>query len=182
MGMGYGVGAFWLLFLGAVSSWIAQEYDFRKMFWIGLSAPALFAAAIPPASTGHIDPNIKTGWFHNLSPIGVAEASETERQCVGDTPFVKGVKIFFGVEPPPAEKFSVIAGSYKDPRIAQEKAKAINNENPTLKARVGIRACSSEYFPVVVGDALPPDEARKVMTKTLKLDAVEDAYLSPGPR
>jgi hypothetical protein len=179
---GYSIGLVVLLFLGAVSAWVVREYDFRKMFWVGLSAPALLAAAIPPLPTDATRPLIRSSLIDYLSPVSSALADDGAIKCVGDDAFTKGVKTFFGVPPKRSDKYTVIVGSFKDTKPAQEKIKQINSEEPTLKARLGVRSCASDWVPVVVGDPLPLDEAKKILYRAENLDSISDAYLSPGPR
>jgi hypothetical protein len=179
---GYSIGLAVLLFLGAVSSWIFREYDFRKMFWVGLSAPALLAAGIPALPTDGSRPAIRSGLINYFSPVASAWAEDGTVKCVGDDAFTKGVKTFFGVPAQRSDKYTVIVGSFKDTKPAQEKIKQINSEEPALKARLGVRSCASDWIPVVVGDPLPLDEAKKVLLRAENLDSVSDAYLSPGPR
>lgn len=183
--VGYCLGLAVLVFLGAISAWIVKENDFRKMFWVGLSAPALFAAGIPAQQ--QVNPIVKSSAF--FSPISVAEAqpaamrADAPPPCVGDSAFTKGWKTFWGVQPEQSDTFTVVAGSFTDFSTAQAKARQLNDANNLgMKARVGPRACSSAYYPVIIGDALPADEARKVLAKVIKATGVEDAYLSPGPR
>jgi hypothetical protein len=179
---GYGIGLAVLLFLGAISAWIFREYDFRKMFWVGLSAPSLLAAGIPPVPNQAQHSDIRGSLIDYLAPISSARADDNSIKCVGDDAFTKGVKTFFGVPPQRSDKYTVIVGSFKDTKPAQDKIKQINSEEPALKARIGIRSCSSDWIPVVVGDPLPLDEAKKVLLRVENLDSVSDAYLSPGPR
>lgn len=182
--LGYSLGLLVLVFLGSISSWIVKEEDFRKMFWVGLSAPALLAAGIPSQQAP--SPIVKQGAFY-LSPISAAHAQGNPNfnmatDCVGDSAFQKGWKTFWGVPQERSDTFHVVAGSFSDIAAAQAKAKQLNTVNPGLKARVGARSCSSAYYPVVIGDLLPPDEARKALARVIKDTGVEDAYLSPGPR
>jgi hypothetical protein len=179
---GYSIGLAVLLFLGAISAWIFREYDFRKMFWVGLSAPSLLAAGIPSVPNTGSHPDVRAALINYFSPITAARADDSVVKCVGDDAFTKGVKTFFGVPPQRSDKYTVIVGSFKDAKPAQEKIKQINSEEPSLKARLGIRSCASDWIPVVVGDPLPLDEARKVLYRVENLDSVSDAYLSPGPR
>jgi hypothetical protein len=179
--MGYSIGLIVLVFLGCISAWIVHEYDFRKMFWVGLSAPSLFAAGIPPLPAYASVP-VQTTWIENIGISTANAADDMSSRCVGDTAFVKGFKTFFGVPSERGDRYVVIIGSYRQPERAQARARQINEQEPSLRARVGARACSSDYYPVIVGEPATPDEASKTLSRVLKLDIVEDAYLSPGPR
>jgi hypothetical protein len=184
--LGYCLGLAVLVFLGAISAWIVKEQDFRKMFWVGLSAPALLAAGIPTPSHIAPSPIVKQG-VSDLSLISVARAQGSTKfdgpgECVGDTAFTKGWKTFWGIQPDRSDTFQVVAGSFTDVAAAQAKVRQLNADNPGLKARVGARACSSAYYPVFVSDPLPAEEARKALARAIRATGIEDAYLSPGPR
>ena len=92
------------------------------------------------------------------------------------------MKTFFGVPQQKYDRYRVVVWSTKDRRAAAAKVKAVNAEDPTLKASVGKRACDSEYYPVIVGDYLPLEDAKKLRERASQLDVVDDPYLSPGPR
>jgi hypothetical protein len=190
--LGYGVGLAVLMLLGGIAAWISKETDIRKLFFIGLSAPALFAAGIntpsgtpnqatPPPAELRIEPKKGTWWIDQFSLVSPAHADDDEA-CIGDSSFTKGLKTFFGMPQQKYDRYRVIVWSTKDPKAAATKAKAVNAADPTLKASVGKRACDSEYYPVLVGDYLPLEEAKKLRDRASQLDAVDDPYLSPGPR
>lgn len=189
--MGYGLGLTVLMVLGAIAAWISNETDIRKLFFIGLSAPALFAAGIAPAAPPtvpaeqRIEQKKNIGWIDRWSPISSAYAdaeSEDLDTCVGDSSFSKGVKTFFGVAPPEYTKFRVIVWSTKDRKEALAKAKSVNAQDPSFAAFVARRRCDNEYFPVVIGTYLPLDDARILKARASKLNGIDEPYLSAGPR
>ncbi len=180
--IGYAGGAVILLILGAVAAWISAENDIRKMFFIGLSAPSLFAVAVPPASPS---PNVstgvgKTGWIIEEVISSAYAQQDISSRCIGDSAFAKGFKIFFGLREQIAG-YGVVVGSYRDPKQAAAKAALINAEDATMKARVGLRHCDNDYYPVVVGDTGSLEDAKKLAEKAKKLNSVDDAYVSPVP-
>jgi hypothetical protein len=174
---GYSIGAGILLFLGAIAAWISAEDDVRKLFFIGLSAPSLFAAGIPPAKAAEQLP-IK---FEQISFISSAYAQDSKwASCVGDSSIEKGFKVFFGVSQDKYDKARVVVGSFKDPQVATAKAKEFASKDPSLKVSVGPRRCDNDYYPIVVGDPLPLQEAKKLKEK-VQDSGFTDAYVSPGP-
>ncbi len=73
-----------------------------------------------------------------------------------------------------------MVGSAKSREEAQIKIREINSQDPSLKLRIGPRACDSDFYPVFASDYLPIDDARSLLLRARKV--VPDAYLSPGPR
>jgi hypothetical protein len=174
---GYGIGAGILLFLGAIAAWISQEDDVRKLFFIGLSAPSLFAAGIPPAKAEQSPAKLE-----QISFISSAYAQDAKwtSSCVGDSSVEKGFKVFFGIPQDKFDKARVVVGSFKDPQIASAKAKEFAAKDPSLKWSVGPRRCDNDYYPIVVGDPLPIPDAKKLKEK-VQDSGFSDAYVSPGP-
>lgn len=180
---GYAIGACVLLFLGAITAWISNDNDIRRLFFLGLSAPS-FLAIIIPAQSPEVRPALRSKGvgIEYFMPISTAYAQDrSEAACIGDNAFAKGLKVFFGVQER-YDKYRVIVGSFKNQSDAAAKAKAINAEDPSFKAVVGQRLCDNNYYPVVVGDYLPLQEAKQLMLRAEKLNSVPEAYLSPGPR
>jgi hypothetical protein len=185
--IGYLGGGVILAVLGAVAVWWSGETEsVRKMFAIGLSAPALIASAIqtnPPQGSIRVDADHKKGaWMiEQLIPSAYAQGNYRP-ECIGDSAYLKGFKLFFGVRDN-AEGYRVIVGSFLNAADAAAKAKAINAEDPNINASVGVRRCDNDYTPVIVGPAVIAslDEAKKLAAKADKLDAVGDVFISPVP-
>jgi hypothetical protein len=173
---GYSIGAGILLFLGAVAAWISAEDDVRKLFFIGLSAPSLFAAGIPPAKAEQLPIKLE-----QISFVSSAYAQDNKlASCVGDSSIAKGFKVFFGIAQDKYEMGRVVVGSFKDPQIATAKAKEFAAKDPSLKLSVGPRRCDNDYYPIVVGDPLPLQDAKKLKEK-VQDSGFTDAFVSPGP-
>jgi hypothetical protein len=182
--LGYVGGGIVLLILGVVAVWWSGETNTRKMFAIGLSAPSLFAVAVPPPSQQQVVvPTPKKGsWFiERVITSAYAQQANRAPDCIGDSAAMKGFKLFFGLREP-IVGYRVIVGSFKNQIEAVAKAKAVNAEDSTMNAVVGIRNCDSDYYPVVVGSLQTSlDDAKKLAAKAKTLDAVSDVYVSPVP-
>lgn len=180
--IGYSVGAIILLILGAVAAWISAENDIRKMFFIGLSAPSLFAAGVPPASQPSIigTTSAKPSWIIEQIITPAYGQGSVPTECIGDGAFVKGFKLFFGQREQIAG-YDVVVGSYRDPKQALAKATAINAEDASFKAHVGPRRCDNDFYPVLVGGVSSLEEAKKLAAKAKTLNSIEDAFVSPVP-
>jgi hypothetical protein len=74
-----------------------------------------------------------------------------------------------------------VIGSFKKPDDAKTLASKVNAADPTLKAVVAEPAPCNEFYAVAVsgGGFLPPETARKVQAKALKLEGISGAFLSP---
>ena len=100
-------------------------------------------------------------------------------------PFIRtrrgGLKSFFGLDDP---QYRVVIGSFKKPDDAKTLASKVNAADPTLKAVVAEPAPCNEFYAVAVsgGEFLPPETARKIQAKALKLDGISGAFLSPERR
>jgi hypothetical protein len=182
--VGYLGGAAVLFTLGAVAVWWSSEIEsIRKMFAIGLSAPALLAAAVPP--TGQL-PTIlpepkKAGWLiEQVMPSAYAQQSNWTPDCIGDSAFLKGFKLFWG-QRENTVGYRVVVGSFLSPADAAAKAKAINAEDPSMNAKVGPRRCDNDYYPVVVGNVTSLEDAKKQATKANNLNSISDVFVSPVP-
>jgi hypothetical protein len=177
----YGGSAVVFMILGAVAVLYSAVDNIRKMFAIGLSAPALLATGLSGDTAPQLIHPEKTGWFLEqiISPAYAQTVSSPE--CVGDGPFFKGLKQFWGWRDS-IVGYSVVVGSYKEPAQAAAKVAAVNAEDSSMKAHVGPRRCDNDYYPVVVGDmATSLEQAKKLQAKAENLNAVEDAYISPVP-
>jgi hypothetical protein len=171
--VGYCIGGAALAVLGAAAAVIfaSRQDNLAKVFAIGFSAPAALGGLLPSSVKAD-------GWFPDFSIVTPAHADD----CVGDGPVLTGLKVFFGAAPDKSGLYRVVAGSYKDPKVAATKAKELASTDATVKASVGPRRCGSDYYPVVVGDPLPLDDAKKKLDAVKKIDSVPpDAYLSPVP-
>lgn len=185
--VGYAIGATVLLILGALAAWISAENSLAKLFVIGLSAPSLFSSGIPKAPKPIIDPKPviekraiievpRSATISGIFFIAAAHAQTRDEPCISSHPIQKGFYIFFGVQ----EKYRVVVGSFSSRAQAVARAKAINDEDPTLKATVGLRHCDSSFYPVVVGEPLAIEEARRLLERARKIKSVEpDSFLSP---
>jgi hypothetical protein len=186
--VGYLGGTCILFVLGAVAVWWSSETEsVRKMFAIGLSAPALFASALQtPAPQGPIpvDGAQKKGsWIiEQIIPSAYAQQGNYKPDCIGDSAYLKGFKLFLGLREN-TQGYRVVVGSYLNPADAAKKAAAINAEDPSLNATVGIRRCDNNYTPVIVGSPTIAslDDAKKIAAKANKLDAVSEVFISPVP-
>jgi hypothetical protein len=186
--IGYAGGAVILFVLGAVAVWWSSETDsLRKMFAIGLSAPALFASALPTtAPQGSIPVEAdhkKASWIiERIISSAYAQQGSYKPDCIGDNAYVKGFKLFLGMKEN-IQGYRVVIGSYLNPADAAAKVKAVNAEDPTLNASVGLRRCDNDYTPALVGPPIIPslDDAKKLAAKANKLDVVSDVFISPVP-
>jgi hypothetical protein len=142
------------------------------LFLAGASATAILTMAFPA-----VKPLIKRV---DLFPISEARADDAcsyrARFTVG-----KGLKSFFGLDDP---QYRVVIGSFKKPDDAKTLASKVNAADPTLKAVVAEPAPCNEFYAVAVsgGEFLPPETARKIQAKALKLDGISGAFLSPERR
>jgi len=142
------------------------------LFLAGASATAILTMAFPA-----VKPLIKRV---DLFPISEARADDA---CSYRASFTvgKGLKSFFGLDDP---QYRVVIGSFKKPDDAKTLASKVNAADPTLKAVVAEPAPCNEFYAVAVsgGEFLPPETARKIQAKALKLDGISGAFLSPERR
>jgi len=82
-------------------------------------------------------------------------------------------------------KYWVIVGSYTDRSAAQAHADRINEEDSSAKAFVGKRKPANPYYPVIVGNYVPREQADRVMEAVFRLKSVREygsaPYLSAYP-
>jgi hypothetical protein len=171
-GLGYAVYAPFLIGLGALVAVFSDEPNRRKLFYLGMVAPALITIVL----------NGRTAQ-KALGEIGVAKAyaQTTSVQTIPDKlSVIEGLKLVLNFKDP-EPKFRVVVGSYKSQTEAALKAETIKKENPKLSLQVfvGDRAPGNEYYPVVVGGYLSLNEAISLQESVQKLKAVEGSYLSP---
>jgi hypothetical protein len=166
-------GVLVLMVLGSLVAFFENEKLRRKLFLMGVAAPALFAAAAPSVFT------LINRQVAELSPISVAYAADKATDCNPRASFsiLDGLKLFFGATGEP--RYRVIVGSYKSEQEAQKLADKINTEDPSLNAFVGKKAPCNDYFAVVVSQYLELTDAKRVLARVSKLNSVDDAYLSP---
>ena len=162
-----------LMALGSLVAFFEDEKLRRKLFLMGVAAPALFAAAAPSVFT-LIDRHVAS-----LSPISIAYASDKSPECSPRTEFsiFDGLKLFFGAASEP--RYRVIVGSYKNEQDAKKLADKITAEDPSFHAFVGRKAPCNDFYAVVVSQYLELTEAKRVLARVSKLKTVDDAYLSP---
>ncbi len=179
--VGYCLGGLALGVLGAAAAWYSAQVDPRKLFFVGISAPSIISAMIPGLDVGNAAPKVQRGsWMiEQLSPVSPAYAQASDESCIGDNPILKGFKLFFGIQEK-YDRYRIIVGSKRDFGEAEVRAKTLNSSDPSLKAYTAPRRCESEFYPIVVGDSLPLDEAKKQLEKVRQ--SIPDAYLSPVPR
>ena len=79
-------------------------------------------------------------------------------------------------------RYWVVVGSHQRREDADRQVKKINDESKEIRAFVGIKVPPNKYFPVIVGHYAPYPEAKNIKTEALKLEAVEEAYLSSGDK
>jgi hypothetical protein len=74
-----------------------------------------------------------------------------------------------------------VIGSFKKPDDAKTLASMVNTADPSLKAVVADPVPCNDFYAVAVsgGEFLPPETARKVQARALKLDVINGAFLSP---
>jgi hypothetical protein len=165
-------GIFVLMVLGSLVSFFEEEENRRKLFWMGVAAPALFTAAMPSVF-GMIDRNASVAF---ISPA----YAQNEPSCDprANLSFLDGVKLFFGANEP---RYRVIVGSFKDPSDAAQLAAKVNAEDPTVHAFVGNPAPCNPYYAVVASPFLPAGAAKRAQDRVLQLNSVSGAFLSPYP-
>ena len=175
---GYWVAPLMSAAIGAVAAWLSAVRSGRLLFLMGLMGVFIFLSLFPGLQSS----GSKTiGQFiDDVLPINFSYA-ENQEKCVGDSAFMKGFKAFFGSREY-YDKYAVVVASGTTRAEAQTKANAVNIEDPTLKLRVGPRACDNDYYPVLATDYLPLTDAKPILEKVRKLKSASDAYLSPGPR
>jgi hypothetical protein len=164
-----------LMALGSVVAFFEDEQSRRKLFLMGVAAPALFAAAAPSVFTlieHKVAEVVTISAAYAADKIEKPECNEREKFSIFD-----GLKLFFGASDEP--RYRVIVGSFKTTEGAQSMADKINAQDSSLHALIGRKAPCNDYYAVVVSPYVPLAEAKRVQAKVLKLDSVDDAYLSP---
>jgi hypothetical protein len=166
--------------LGAVGGWISDENKVHKIFWVAISAPVIIAAAASGWSSSKIPqvlPVGKAGWnLEQYLPITPAYAEDlpstvpTVEVAQADSPFVDGLRSFFGVGPG-SQRYRVVVASIND----YDKAKAAADRLNTMKvlpqpASVGDRKFGNEYFPVVVDGWQTYQAAKELRDKLASMD------------
>ena len=183
-----------LIFLGGLLSWASDDETKRlKLLAIAISAPALittWAGATKPPTKPEKLPSISeklpvmqeklpsTSWQISISEKAYAAEQgnpESKDQSTLNS-VVEGIGIFFGYGRE-IKKFWVVAGSHRDYEQARAQRISINNEDPSMDAFVG-PPNSNGYYAVVLGQALPLEEAKDRKQKASKLKSVKDVFLS----
>jgi hypothetical protein len=158
--------------IGGFVAWLSVQKSVRLLFLIGMFGVQILLTISPSLqSTSEL--------IQQIQPITVAYAADTD-QCVGDTAFFKGFKAAFGVREK-YDKYAVIVASGKNVDDARIKLRRISAVDSTLKLKVGPRACSNDFYPVIASEYLSLDEANAALEKVKKSTGLSDAYLSPGP-
>jgi hypothetical protein len=168
---GYTVSAL----IGAVIAWLSAQKSGRLLFLIGMFGVQILLTIFPGLQS-----KAPSGGQSLGIPIITPAYAQNEPPCVGDSAFTKGFKAAFGVRDQ-SDKFVVVVASGKSPGEAQNKLKAVSALDPTLKLRVGPRACDNDYYPVYATDWLPMGDAKVALEKIKKTTGITDAFLSPGP-
>lgn len=211
MAIGYAIIGPILIFLGAVFGWASGEQNKIKLLALGISAPALVttyaggqsmfdtrvtaeirsiesapAIASGPASLpGLLSPvtPVQAGMVApGLSPALQADGAGTIWLTGG---VKESVQLFFGVGKQQALEthYRVIVGSHANRQAAENQARRINAERPSMSAFVGTRADGNPNYPVVlVAEALPRGEANRLRSQAMQLDSINQAYVSASPR
>ena len=79
-------------------------------------------------------------------------------------------------------RYWVIVGSFRDEKNAQAFADTISKQAPDLpKPFVGKTSPDNPFYPVIVGDYVPRQEAEKIRQQALNSKLITDAYLSDYP-
>jgi hypothetical protein len=160
-----------LMALGSLVALFEDEDSRRKLFLMGVAAPALFTAAMPSVFA------VVERKVSELAPISTAQAAENTSCDQGGTlSWVDGLKLFFGADEP---RYRVIVGSFKSPSDATALVAKVNTEDPSLHAFVAQPAPCNPYYAVVASPYLPAAEAKRVQDHVLKLESVSGAFLSP---
>jgi hypothetical protein len=174
-----------LVFLGGLVCWAVDETNRLKLLALGVAAPAMITTfAGGPKSDINQAGNEKAGWYEMINPVtsAFAQSSQPNSQQCPQSSLAEGAKLFFGVgQNVASDKYWVVVGSHKNQAQAESQAAEINKQDPSMKAFVGKRAPCNEYYPVIVGDYLPRVDAEAIRKKAMKLNAVEDSYLSAFP-
>ncbi|MEM9105924.1 MAG: hypothetical protein AAGC96_09720 [Pseudomonadota bacterium] len=209
--IGYAIIGPILIFLGAVFGWASGEQNRIKLLALGISAPALVTtyaggqSMLDTRATAEIR-SIEAGPSHltetssplrHLTPVtpvyaGVITSGLSlapKHESTGDVHAISGVKdsvkLFFGVGKQQAlqSHYRVIAGFHSNRQAAVNQAKRINAEDASMAAFVGARADGNPNYPVVlVGESLPRDDANRLRTEAMKLNSINQAYVSASPR
>jgi hypothetical protein len=167
--IGYYIMAPLLLFLGALVAWASYENHRLKLLAIAVAAPALITTWAGGATS-------VTKFAFSF--IDQASAQTQMQNAVVKPGLGDGIKLWFGIGRD-EQKYRVVVGSFKKPEDALLAATKINKTAPDLKAFVGEKAPGNDYYAVVISDFLTYPDAKKVLERASKIDAVDDAYLSP---
>jgi hypothetical protein len=159
-----------LMILDSLVAFFEEEENLRKLFWMGVAAPALFTAAMPSVF-GVIERHTELAF---ISSAYAAENPSCDPQ--GNLTWIEGVKLFFGASEP---RYRVVVGSFKDQIEAAKLVAKVNAEDPTVHAFVGQPAPCSPFYAVVASPYLPADEAKRAQERLLQLNSVSGAFLSP---
>lgn len=210
MAIGYAIIGPILIFLGAVFGWASGEQNKIKLLALGISAPALVttyaggqsmfdtrvAAEIRSIESAPSFASGSTSLLGQMSPVtpvhaGMVRSPSPALQADGaGTVWLAGgvkesVQLFFGVGKQQAleSHYRVIVGSHANRQAAENQARRINAENPTMSAFVGTRADGNPNYPVVlVAEALPRGEANRLRSQAMQLNSVNQAFVSASPR
>jgi hypothetical protein len=175
-----------LFFLGGLIGWVSNESNGLKLLALGISAPALFTtwtAKHEQVEGGQVDKVVVESRLGLIQSALAAESSAPLRllSTAGDShgfTVLDGIKEVLGWDAI-SPNYWVVAGSYLSRDVAEQRARSINEEDPTMKAFVGKQRPGNKYFPVIVGEFTNREEAEKLLARALDLESVAKAYLSP---
>lgn len=178
--IGYVVMGLVLVFLGALAGWVVEDEARRlRVLAMAVALPALITTWAGGAGNGgNAGPN--GAWRISLVTEAYAAEPSTQQADPGVLDSAReGIKFFFGIDKQP-KRYWVIVGSYPDRDAAQARADALNAAGGDLHAWVGVKSASNGYYPVIVGELLPYQDALALKERALAQEGIAEAYLSPG--
>jgi hypothetical protein len=171
----------WELFVGgivttvimmAIASLVAffsDEKSRRKLFWMGIGAPALIAMMLPGAkSLVHRS---------DLNLVSPAYAQTSPKPQEGFS-VIEGVKMYLGLE---EQKYRVVVGSYLSRAEATTMLERVRRAMPDQNVYTADPRANNKFYGVIVGPELPLAEAQRFREEVSQKLNIRDVYLSKYP-
>ena len=194
----YGILTFILMFLGGLVAGVSSEDHRMKLLALSVAAPALITTwaggnkgkqiawlegfdktlsyslvSSPLISSALADENTPP---KQSQPAAGMEQKEDESTVLQN--IKQGIKLFFGYDRS-VKLYWVVVGSFVDRTQAESFAKKVNDKDQAFPAFVGFQKPDNPHLPVIIGTALPYQEAMALKERALQAKVVSDAYLSP---
>ncbi|MFH1874141.1 MAG: SPOR domain-containing protein [Pseudomonadota bacterium] len=192
VGLGYSIR--FLVFFSIGGFWAAlhTETNKKKIFELGIIAPALITAMINAGNIKQADfnpaeivpPSAKIFFINDALAQETTQPEELQTVKKFQIPPETQTQQFFrgliGAEP--ANTWFVIVGSYRHENNAQRQAKLINRAYDDFQAEVYAPYGDNPFYTVVIGANLSQNAAQNLRDKALKEGLAEDAYLWTFPK